>query len=476
MQKNKGECMTVAMSLLVHGEAVRFNRGESRQGGFDFKYMTGRDGKEYPYVSSQCYKRFWREALQELLSPITRATGAGGKEKNQAYTDGNPIQYVDDDLFGYMIAGAADTDDDKGEDPEALDSDDKQLFEKENIKDAEGLREKLVDGSEVSEFVLRISGVGEILRSKSSSAQELPEAILQALNAALKNNELISVNEDAKSKDRMLKKLKAAKDDAAKREVNKEFLKKLYGKQLQEKQKRPTTRRTAPVRMHALIAFSGIKTARDFQTFSRDVSYTGKNSVLNPNSPGIYSGWLKTRILIESHRIGKFYIGTNMDILPTQVASQEVKSEKNPYSRVSDTLNFIELDPQERKRRLAVSLRGLANIGNTQGPASGALHDGSLRPRAFVAGLMDCVDSPFDAIWKGNTGEGLPLLDIAALIDVIKDWNDLFTKKKLYFGLPHELRLQVEESLKLELTALGFEAVIDSPRKALLQLAEEAAL
>ncbi|PYP90090.1 MAG: hypothetical protein DMG65_12440 [Candidatus Angelobacter sp. Gp1-AA117] len=468
--------MTVALSLLVHGEAVRFNRGESGQGNFDFKYMTGRDGKEYPYVSSQCFKRYWREALQESLSPITRATGAGGKEKNQAYTDGNPIQYIDDDLFGYMIAGAADTDDDKGEDQDAPDSDDKLLFEKENIKDVETLKEKLLDGSSASEFVLKISGIGEILRSKSSSAQDLQEAILQALNTALKNDELISLNADSKSKDRMLKKLKAAKDEAAKYEINKEFLKKLYGKQMQEKPKRPTTRRTAPVRMHALVAFSGIKTARDFQTFSRDVNYTGKNSVLNPNSPGIYSGWLKTRILIESHRIGKFYMGTNMDILEAQVTSQEIKKEKNPYSRVADTLNYVELDPKERKRRLVVSLQGLANIGNTQGPASGALHDGSLRPRAFVAGLMNCVDSPFDDVWKGTASDGLPLLDIAALVDVLKDWDDLFMKRKLYFGLPHELRSQIEESLKVELTTLGFDVLIDSPRKALLQLAEEALL
>jgi hypothetical protein len=258
--------------------------------------------------------------------------------------------------------------------------------------------------------------------------------------------------------------------------VNKEFLKKLFGKQLQEKPKRPTTRRTAPVRMHALIAFSGIKTAKDFQTFSRDVGYTGKNSVVNPNSPGIYSAWLKTRILIESHRIGKFYIGPNMDILSNQVTPGDVKKEQNPYSRDSDTLNFVELDEQERKRRLCVALQGLANIGNAQGPASGALHDGSLRPRAFIAGLMNCVDSPFDDIWKGNASDGLPFLDVAALTDVLKDWDDLFATKKLYLGLPHELRAQVEETIKTELTAVGFEAVIDSPRKALLRLSEEAAL
>ena len=48
--------MTVAMSMLIHGEAVRFNRGQSKGDDFDFKYLKGRDGGVFPYVSSQCYK------------------------------------------------------------------------------------------------------------------------------------------------------------------------------------------------------------------------------------------------------------------------------------------------------------------------------------------------------------------------------------------------------------------------------------
>ena len=271
------------------------------------------------------------------------------------------------------------------------------------------------------------------------------------------------------------KKFQQAKTEDEKREANKEFLKKAFRKELEGERKRLTTKRTAPVRMHALVAFSGIKTAKDFQTFSRDVAYTGKNSVVNPNSPGFYSAWMKTRILIESNRIGKFYIGENMEILP-EVKIQNIRTEKNPYSLVPDTLSFIELDESERRRRLRIALEALANIGNDQGPASGALHDGSLRPKAFVAGLMSCVDSPFDDIWKGNTNEGTPFLDIASLVDVVKDWTDLFATKKLYFGLPYDSRIGIEETIKTELKEIGFEAAIDSPRKALLMLAKESVL
>ena len=135
--------------------------------------------------------------------------------------------------------------------------------------------------------------------------------------------------------------------------------------------------------MHALVAFSGIKTAKDFQTFSRDIAYTGANSVMNPNKPGIYSAWLKTRILIESHRIGKFYVGKNMDILPDKAKGMEIRTEPNPYSSRQQEVEYVQLDSTERTNRLRAILRALADIGNGQGPASGALHDGSLRPQGL---------------------------------------------------------------------------------------------
>ena len=67
---------------------------------------------------------------------------------------------------------------------------------------------------------------------------------------------------------------------------NKKFLLRTFSKELQDKPKQDTKKRTAPVRMHALVAFSGIKTAKDFQTFSRDIAYTGANSMMNPTNQG----------------------------------------------------------------------------------------------------------------------------------------------------------------------------------------------
>lgn len=66
------------------------------------KYL--RVGREiFPYVSAQAFRRWLRDCLpaSEARSAVTRS-GSGAKQ--QAYTAGRPDRYIDDDLFGYMVA------------------------------------------------------------------------------------------------------------------------------------------------------------------------------------------------------------------------------------------------------------------------------------------------------------------------------------------------------------------------------------
>lgn len=55
----------------------------------------------FPYVSAQAFRFWWRQSLNVVngwtASPIFR-------EAKIAYTDANPIDYAEDDLFGYMRA------------------------------------------------------------------------------------------------------------------------------------------------------------------------------------------------------------------------------------------------------------------------------------------------------------------------------------------------------------------------------------
>lgn len=62
---------------------------------------VGRD--IHPYVSAQAFRRWVRDSLPagEPVSPVIRS---GSGQKQQAYTQGRPDLYLDDDLFGYMVA------------------------------------------------------------------------------------------------------------------------------------------------------------------------------------------------------------------------------------------------------------------------------------------------------------------------------------------------------------------------------------
>src|SRR5262249_4491503 len=57
----------------------------------------------YPYVSAQAFRRWLRDSLpaDEPRSGVTRS---GSGKNQQAYTEGRPDRYLDDDLFGYMVA------------------------------------------------------------------------------------------------------------------------------------------------------------------------------------------------------------------------------------------------------------------------------------------------------------------------------------------------------------------------------------
>jgi CRISPR-associated protein Cst2 len=65
------------------------------------KKIRYRGQEEYPYVSGQAFKRWWRDTILQKFdwnpSPIFR-------EEKVAYTEANPIKYEEDDIFGYMLA------------------------------------------------------------------------------------------------------------------------------------------------------------------------------------------------------------------------------------------------------------------------------------------------------------------------------------------------------------------------------------
>ena len=67
------------------------------------KKVTLANGAELPYVSAQALRRAMRDRLADMgwsLSPIQEASAKKGAPKTQI----KPVEFVDDDLFGYMDA------------------------------------------------------------------------------------------------------------------------------------------------------------------------------------------------------------------------------------------------------------------------------------------------------------------------------------------------------------------------------------
>ncbi len=91
--------------ILIDAPASALNNGEAEDTKGMVKSIRTRAG-DYPYVSAQAFRYWLRTSLEKQFgdwkaSPVYTA-GAG--KKQQAYTEGDPIKYYDDDLLGYMRA------------------------------------------------------------------------------------------------------------------------------------------------------------------------------------------------------------------------------------------------------------------------------------------------------------------------------------------------------------------------------------
>lgn len=101
--------------ILIDVDVVALNNaGKNSQSHFDNAVSTKqiyKGGKSYVYVSGQAWRYWWRDTLQKTLgwqlSPVIR-------EDKIAFTSANPLDYADDDVFGYMKAAKEKVTDDKG--------------------------------------------------------------------------------------------------------------------------------------------------------------------------------------------------------------------------------------------------------------------------------------------------------------------------------------------------------------------------
>lgn len=92
--------LTGKIALDITAGAPNNGRGDNNVGVVK-KLWVGRE--TYPYVSAQAFRRWVRDSLP-AGEPRSKVTREGQGKKQQAYTSGRPDLYLDDDLFGYMVA------------------------------------------------------------------------------------------------------------------------------------------------------------------------------------------------------------------------------------------------------------------------------------------------------------------------------------------------------------------------------------
>lgn len=92
-------------AILIEANGAALNMAGQEEGGRTGNVIVvkqirvGRN--RYPYISGQAWRRWLREVLYQDYSwkpsPVIR-------QQKSAYTEGDPIQYEEDDIFGYMAA------------------------------------------------------------------------------------------------------------------------------------------------------------------------------------------------------------------------------------------------------------------------------------------------------------------------------------------------------------------------------------
>ena len=98
----ENKCLTI--TYLTRASYASLNGSDKEADNISsIKKIRMNDGFEYPYKSSQAIRRDLREQLAVLGWQLSEAALAK-QAKGAAATLGDPTQYIDDDLFGFMIA------------------------------------------------------------------------------------------------------------------------------------------------------------------------------------------------------------------------------------------------------------------------------------------------------------------------------------------------------------------------------------
>lgn len=97
--------------MLIDAPASALNNGQGEDTLAKVKSIRVPGLGDFPYVSAQSFRYWLRESMhrEHPELPASPVYTAGAGKKQQAYTEGDPLTYWDDDLLGYMRAEKSET-------------------------------------------------------------------------------------------------------------------------------------------------------------------------------------------------------------------------------------------------------------------------------------------------------------------------------------------------------------------------------
>jgi CRISPR-associated protein Cst2 len=372
---------------------------------------TFRDGRgEVPYVSAQAWKRWLRTTAVEEAGwqpSLPQAIGWNPKGNvNQIAGQLNPVEFPEDDIFGYMRAqegqgrrkvGDQDADDDDEENGDTK------------------TRSVMRASPFAASLLMSLRSVGwrgedeGFVHLTKFDPDALAEAEVGRFISAVKGTTAKGTDKSAKQKDRDVWKDLENLD----KDKNKEFSKKV--KALAEK--------------HDLDELRNLL-AEHAKEEGKDVTFIQNATSPLPYTTRFYNTNLQAIFSLNYSRLGVFWnIGDRIELEGSKAKEflkkkmiKDVTNEK-PYNALSGdgALGKIYklIDQNERKNRAGALLTALSVL---RGGAKQAQFGTDVAPKALVLAGLNCGNPIFNHLFRDND-DGL-VFKVDALSEIVADYSD----------------------------------------------------
>lgn len=337
-----------------------------------------KNGRIYAVVAGQAWRYWWRESLGLngwVLSPITR-------DDKVAYTDVNPLEYVDDDIFGYMRAL------------------------NENIKD-------LVEEMEKELREQKKEDIEKIKKEKNKvKKEELNKKLQKSILETIINS--THIVEIAKEKN-----------------IDLEIISTIIFKNLPKKNTKPddykidmSVTRVSPLKNSILTSVTPIKLINEFSTMARH------DGDAVPYEKQSYSTVLKGMFSLDLDQVGTFTkVNRSGFKNVTDITYNKVLENGTEVADLINTnIKRARLENSIRQQRAKDTIIALKTIA---GGAKRTTNYVSVKPDFIVLAVLKGGNNIFDNIAVEENGRAT--LSIEALKEAIED-NKEYLRSDIYIG------------------------------------------